>query len=267
MLPIQNNSEAQTAGGQWSALTLIEEYGEDVRSQGADIFVGMSELSILGRVRGRVGAVRDMLSREGIDENTLLVQSVGKSSLAWIPIPLVLIAVPVGLLAQAKVTLMLGIPILLIGVSILMAFLRVETFSAELCLQCPDPQTVDRALVKMLGFSGLSVRSIAWRYKSADDARTEWVKAAIASAQKRAARLAAAMDMRICGIHSCEETWRLPSDGGGPAANIGASAIPAKRRAMGSDLAPNLGGSARASVQVYLTFRMAPANSNEDTKP
>jgi uncharacterized protein YggE len=106
--------------------------------------------------------------------------------------------------------------------------------------------------------SGAEVASIGWRYEVGEAARADWAVACVERANARAARLAAALTVRILGVHAYQEDHVLPQ--GAYAAPADAKVEVAASRARMSSIAASLGDAVsnteRAGLRVTIAYRV-----------
>jgi hypothetical protein len=190
-------------------ITLHEQHYEDVRSTGADVLIKVSETSVGGRSSQRVAALRERLAARGIAAGEILLEAVDLTPWAWIAIPFVFIAPVVTLVGTGS--LRAG---LVAGAAFVVAYLalraaKLGTVTATLKVRCPEAERVGVVIDAACSF-GAEIAAVSWRYDLRDALPADWMVACVERANARAARMAAALGVRILGVHTLQEEQTLP---------------------------------------------------------
>jgi len=109
-----------------------------------------------------------------------------------------------------------------------------------------------------------AIDSIAWRYPDDDDARTEWLTICATRATERARKIAAALGVKLLGVHWFAEPVAAPSPyfGAPGGAGVPAEGTSLRRRAMSaSDLGLTVSHSKKVEITVRVQFRVSPVGA------
>ncbi|APR83406.1 Hypothetical protein A7982_08755 [Minicystis rosea] len=238
-------------------ITITEEHFEDIRSAGADVRLSASESGFGAASSGRIAAVRGLLGEHGFPEQDISLQGIDHTPWAWI-------VIPVGMLASFIVLGAFGARStagVVFGFALLYAIVaaaKLGTVSATLQVRCGNAERVSR-LIDVALSAGVDVQATVWRYDIAPPDRSAWTRQAIARARARADEIAAALGVRILGVHAFHEEHVTPRP------SYPALAVPPVRKAeskarLSKTVGESLGdasGVDRAGVTVTVRYRVS----------
>jgi hypothetical protein len=238
-------------------ITITEQHYEDIRSAAADVLVKVSETSLGARSSQRVAVLRDRLSARGFAEGDLALQDLDHTPWSWFAIPLLFI-VPIAAAfgtREPRPGLVAFAVALLFFLALRAA--KLGTLGATLKVHCAAASRVGVVVDEALSF-GAEVASITWRYDVGEATRGDWAVACVERANARAARLAAALGVRVSGVHAYGEEHVQPA--ATYTALPAEVAEPAKRRAKfdaaSASLGPAPSNTERAGMRVTVTYRV-----------
>jgi hypothetical protein len=235
-------------------LTVTEEHSHNVRSEGADVVIAVSEWSLGTRSSRGVARLRRALVDQGFAPADISLTNVEHAPLAWV-------AVVVGLVASFLLAVVRQpVPaILAAGGGVLvwpvLGALQLGTVTATLTVRCNESARIGPLLDRVLASRNAELRSITHRFNPSTDVVENGAPSAVQRANDRAQRIAAALGVEIVSVHRYQETRAEP----GSVAPYG-TVVPgiAPRRRAGS-VAESLGPVSRtglAGVRVTITYRI-----------
>ncbi|MFT3773346.1 MAG: SIMPL domain-containing protein [Minicystis sp.] len=240
-------------------ITVTEQHFEEIRSTGADVRLTASESGLGKGSSGRIAALRKMLGEKGFAEDDIMLHGVDRTPWGWIAIPLG-IAVSFGVLFALGLNAALLSAGIFVLVYMLLAALELGTVTATYQVRCADAERVSRLLEALFDF-GADVQSITWRYDIVPAVRSEWTARAIERAKGRADRIAAALGVRILGVHAFDEEHRAPQVTAPPPVVMAVKSERAragKAMSVGESLGAAPSNAERAGVVVNVRYRVGP---------
>jgi hypothetical protein len=238
-------------------ITITEHHYEDVRSAAADVLVKVTETSLGARSSQRLTALRERLSARGFAEGDLGLENLDHTPWSWFAIPLLFItpiaaAIGAGELRPGLVAF--GAALLLY---LTLRTAKLGTLGTTLKVNCAAASRVGIVVDEALSF-GAEVASIHWRYDVGEAARGDWAVTCVERANARAARLAAALGVRVSGVHAYGEEHVQPAATYvGPAFLAAKPAARAKFDAASASIGPAPANTERAGMRVIVTYRVA----------
>jgi hypothetical protein len=134
---------------------------------------------------------------------------------------------------------------------------------------CKDSEAVSRTHAKLGENSKFQVTSTDWRYEIDSSTFTNWAEKCIQRANDRAEKVAAALGVKLDGVHSYEEDHELPRNYHTPGSSSDLNSMKMKRSARTSIPTPgpsNYGnfeslptGSEKASAKILIRYRIKKA--------
>jgi hypothetical protein len=196
-------------------ITITEHHLEDLGATGADLRCTCST-SRRSSTPPAVLEVHGALVQAGFADDCLTVQHVTHTSdsggcLTVIVIGAILAAVAA--IATNLGDLCITLPIIGAAAAAiaLVAWLALRSTQCHFSVRCADADAVKTAL-DLLGRAGkgIAVYRTDWRYEVDSAALGDWALRCIEHANARAERVAAALGVRIVGVHAYEESHELP---------------------------------------------------------
>lgn len=238
-------------------ITITERRFEDIESRGADVRISLDELTRGARTSGRLAAFRARVAQRGFTEGDITVQGVSRNSVAWLAVPLGIIALIVVLFTVRSWVWVGAVVLGSVLLHAALSALKLGGTTVTLLVRCADSARVGQAL-DAAHEAGATVDMVGWIYESSPVRREAWAVEAIERANVRAARVAEALGVRLVGVHAYREQHTEPEPSFTPP---GAVAPPAsKSRVASASLGESLGtpvGRDRAGVVVEIEYRVA----------
>lgn len=257
---------------QADTITIVEHQTQEMKSTGADI---RCAISLIGKLTGTpevVTALRKALIDGGHATDCLSVESMTHSNEGTAFGCMTAAVVGVCAFAFSKGARMdYVVPAAVIGGAIIAGIFwwTNRTTSCAFRITCKDSEAVSRTHAKLGENSKFQVTSTDWRYEIDSSTFTNWAEKCIQRANVRAEKVAAALGVKLDGVHSYEEDQELPRNYHTPEVSSGLNSIEAKRSARTSMSVPgpsNYGdfeslptGSEKASARILIRYRIKKA--------
>ncbi len=89
---------------------------------------------------------------------------------------------------------------------------RANTATYLLRVCCPDLERLPDILGVTTSQRTVAMDQLVWKFGDDAEMRSQWLANCLAEARRKADQMAAALGVKVLGVHSCNEKWNEPPD-------------------------------------------------------